>query len=208
MTNLRFTADHHAVLRLNIRPVESGIIPDHFSNGWKTHSARPDLSKRAQLTPLYSFYQHTLSPIKARSLPIRLFFQSGRERDWSTLWRERAFSGLKYISDILRLEIRSVRSDRGGRIKFSRCVSDTSLFIIQPPSSAYDKPTPCRRPLCLPLIIPRYVIWLLNNTFKHKNGHVGPIFIKTNRDIRWSKLIFKIIYFLNGTQHYLCLFCF
>ena len=30
MTNLRCTADHHAVLPLNIRPVESGIIPDHF----------------------------------------------------------------------------------------------------------------------------------------------------------------------------------
>ena len=30
MTNLRCTADHHAVPPLNIRPVESGIIPDHF----------------------------------------------------------------------------------------------------------------------------------------------------------------------------------
>ena len=30
MTNLRCTADHHAVSPLNIRPEESGIIPDHF----------------------------------------------------------------------------------------------------------------------------------------------------------------------------------
>ena len=30
MTNLRCTADHHAVSPLNIRLVESGIIPDHF----------------------------------------------------------------------------------------------------------------------------------------------------------------------------------
>ena len=33
MTNLRCTADHHAVPPLNIQPVESGIIPDHFSTG-------------------------------------------------------------------------------------------------------------------------------------------------------------------------------
>ena len=30
-SNLRCTADHHAVPPLNIRPVESGIIPEHFS---------------------------------------------------------------------------------------------------------------------------------------------------------------------------------
>ena len=31
MTNLRYIADHPAIPPLNIRPVESGIIPDHFS---------------------------------------------------------------------------------------------------------------------------------------------------------------------------------
>ena len=51
MTNLRCTADHHAVPPLNIRPVESGIIPDHFSTGWKTYPAHHDLSERARPTP-------------------------------------------------------------------------------------------------------------------------------------------------------------
>ena len=41
MTNLRCTADHHAVPPLKIRPVESGIIPDHFSTGWKNLSRSP-----------------------------------------------------------------------------------------------------------------------------------------------------------------------
>ena len=39
ITNPRCTADHHAVSPLNIRPVESGIIPDHFS----TYPAHHDL---------------------------------------------------------------------------------------------------------------------------------------------------------------------
>ena len=51
MTNLRCTADHHAVPPLNIRPVESGIIPDDFSTGWKTYPAHHDLSERARPTP-------------------------------------------------------------------------------------------------------------------------------------------------------------
>ena len=42
MTKLRCTADHHAVPPVNIRPVESGIIPDHFSTGWKTDPAHHD----------------------------------------------------------------------------------------------------------------------------------------------------------------------
>ena len=47
MTNLRCTTDHHAVPPLNIRPVESGIIPDHFEPVEKlipltTTSQRPD----------------------------------------------------------------------------------------------------------------------------------------------------------------------
>ena len=51
MTNLRRTADHHAVPPLNIRPVESGIIPDHFSTGWKTYPAHHDFSERARPIP-------------------------------------------------------------------------------------------------------------------------------------------------------------
>ena len=51
MTNIRCTADHHAVSALNIRPVESGIIPDHFSTGWKTYPAHHDLSERARPIP-------------------------------------------------------------------------------------------------------------------------------------------------------------
>ena len=61
MTNLCYTADHHAVLPLNIRPVESGIIPDHFSTGWKTDPAHHDLSERAWPTPLYFRPTYALS---------------------------------------------------------------------------------------------------------------------------------------------------
>ena len=43
ITNLRCTADHHAVPPLNRRPVESGIIPDYFSTGLKTYPAHHDL---------------------------------------------------------------------------------------------------------------------------------------------------------------------
>ena len=34
-----------------LRPVESGIIPDHFSTGWKTNPSHHDLSERARPTP-------------------------------------------------------------------------------------------------------------------------------------------------------------
>ena len=53
MTNLRCTADHHAVPLLNVRPVDSGVIPEHFSTGWKTYPAHHDLSEQARPTPLY-----------------------------------------------------------------------------------------------------------------------------------------------------------
>ena len=91
MTNLRCTADHHAVPPFNIRPVESGIIPDHFFNRLKnlSRSARP--LRAGPTNPRCILDQHTLSPIKARSLPICPFFQSGRERGWSGIWCERAF---------------------------------------------------------------------------------------------------------------------
>ena len=80
MTNLRCTADHQAVPPLNIRPVESGIIPDHFSTGWKNLSSSPQPFRAGPTNPRCILDQHTLSPIKARSLPIRPFFQSGRKR--------------------------------------------------------------------------------------------------------------------------------
>ena len=51
MTNLRCTADYHSVPPLNIRPLESGVIPNHFSTGWKIDPAHHDLSERARPTP-------------------------------------------------------------------------------------------------------------------------------------------------------------
>ena len=74
MTNLRCTTDHHAVPPLNIRPVESGIIPTIF-NRLKNLSRSPRPLRAGPTKPLCILDQHTLSPIKARS-----FFQSGRER--------------------------------------------------------------------------------------------------------------------------------
>ena len=50
-TYLRCTADHHAVPLLNIRPVESGIIPNHFPTVWKTYPAHYNLSERARPIP-------------------------------------------------------------------------------------------------------------------------------------------------------------
>ena len=78
---------------LNIRPVESGIIPDNFSTGWKTDPAHYDLSERVN-QPHCILDQHTLSLIKDRSLPIRQFFQSGIERglSGSLVW-----TGLKIL---------------------------------------------------------------------------------------------------------------
>ena len=77
MTNLRCTADNHAVPPLNIRPVESGIIPTIF-NRLKNLSRSPRLLRAGPTNPRCILDQNTLSPIKARSLPIRQFFQ--RER--------------------------------------------------------------------------------------------------------------------------------
>ena len=51
MTNLRCTANQHAVPPLNKRPEESGIIPDHFATDWKTYPAHDDISERARPTP-------------------------------------------------------------------------------------------------------------------------------------------------------------
>ena len=89
MTSLRCTTDHHAVTP----------PPQHTTCGERDHP-RPFLNRLENLSrsprpltagptnPCCILDQHTLSPIKARSLPIRLFFQSG---GWSGLWCERAF---------------------------------------------------------------------------------------------------------------------
>ena len=83
MTNLRCSADHHAVPPLNIRPVESGIIPDHF-NRLKNLSHSPRPLRADPTNPRCILDQFMLSPFKTRSLPIRQFCQS---------WRERGFIG-------------------------------------------------------------------------------------------------------------------
>ena len=85
MTNLRCTADHHAVPPLNIRPVERGITPDHFSTGWKTYPAHHDLSERARPTTAV-FQTNIRSP---RSRPARCrsvyFSRAGVDRLWTGL---------------------------------------------------------------------------------------------------------------------------
>ena len=86
ITNLLCTTDHHALPRLNIRPVESRIIPDHFQPDEKRILSRSPRPLRAGPTnPRCILDQYTLSPINARSLPIRPFFQSGRERGFDQI---------------------------------------------------------------------------------------------------------------------------
>ena len=89
MTNLRCTADHHAVTPLNIRPVESGIIPDHFLTGRKTYPAHLDLSERARPTPLYFRPTYAL-PDQGPLIVDPSIFPERRERGLSALWCERA----------------------------------------------------------------------------------------------------------------------
>ena len=54
--------------------------PRPFFNQWNNLSRSPRLLRAGPTNPLCILDQHTLSPIKARSLPIRQYFQSGRER--------------------------------------------------------------------------------------------------------------------------------
>ena len=56
----------------------------------KNLSRSPRPLRAGPTNPRCILDQHTLSAIKARSLPICPFFQSGRERGWSGLWCERA----------------------------------------------------------------------------------------------------------------------
>ena len=79
MTNLHCTADHHVVPPLNIRHVESGIIPDHFQP-FEELVSLTTTSQSGPDQPRCILDQDTLSLIKARSLPICQFFQSGRKR--------------------------------------------------------------------------------------------------------------------------------
>ena len=72
MTNQRCTADHHAVPPLNIRPVEDGIIPDHFSTGRKYYSAHHDLSERARPTP--AVFQTNIQSPRSRPAHCRFVF--------------------------------------------------------------------------------------------------------------------------------------
>ena len=62
-----------------------------YVNRLKNWSRSPRSLRAGPTNPRFILDQHTLSSIKARSLPIRPFFQSGRERGWSVLWCERAF---------------------------------------------------------------------------------------------------------------------
>ena len=54
--------------------------PRPFFNRLKNLSRSPRPLRAGPTNPRCILDQHTLSPIKARSLPIRPFFQSGRER--------------------------------------------------------------------------------------------------------------------------------
>ena len=62
--------------------------PRPFFNRLKNLSRSPRPLRAGPTTPRCILDQHTLSPIKARSLPIRQFFQSGRERGFigSLVW--------------------------------------------------------------------------------------------------------------------------
>ena len=73
--------------------------------------------------------QHTLSLIKARSLPIPPFFQSGRDRGWSGLWCERDFNPLN--PDLLTL----YRRPNPIKIRPTYAVLPTTTLY---PRSTYD----------------------------------------------------------------------
>ena len=69
--------------------------PRPFFNRLKNLSRTPRPLRAGPTNPRCILDQHTLSPIKARSLPIRPFFQSGRERGligslvWTGLYQAR-----------------------------------------------------------------------------------------------------------------------
>ena len=66
--------------------------PRPFINRLK-HWSRSPTTSQSPTNPRCILDQHTLSPIKARSLPIRQFFHFSRAEEsggWSALWCERA----------------------------------------------------------------------------------------------------------------------
>ena len=67
--------------------------PRPFFNRLKNLSRSPRPLRAGPTNPRCILDQDTLSPIKARSLPIRPFFQSGVDRG---LWCERAFRMLNF----------------------------------------------------------------------------------------------------------------
>ena len=75
---------------LNIRPVESGVIPDHFSTAWKTYPAHHDLSERAR--PIPAVFLTNIRSLRSRPAHCRSvhFSRAGESGGWSGLWCERA----------------------------------------------------------------------------------------------------------------------
>ena len=73
--------------------------PRPFFNRLKNLSRSPRPLRAGSTNPRCILDQHTLSPIKARSLPIRPFFQSGRERGLigSLVWTGLKTANLPWI---------------------------------------------------------------------------------------------------------------
>ena len=84
MTNLRCTADHHAVLRLNLRPGEGGSSPIIFQ---PVEKILP-LTTTFQTHPRCISNQHTLSPIKPAHCRSATFSRAVDSWGWSALWCE------------------------------------------------------------------------------------------------------------------------
>ena len=80
--------------------------PRPFFNRLKNLSRSPRPLRAGPTNPRCMLDQHTLSPIKARSLPIRPFFQSGRERGfigslvWTGLYKLTVILHVSLLSDI------------------------------------------------------------------------------------------------------------
>ena len=127
-TNPRCILDQHTPSPIKARSLPIRLFPIAGESGvdrlsdvnakrttyWKQDHPRPFFNQLKNLSrspwPLISgptnprciLDQHTPSPIKARSLPIRLFSHSGGERGWSALWCERAFTYmLIFVRDVI-----------------------------------------------------------------------------------------------------------
>ena len=135
MTNLRCTTDHHAVSPLNIRPVESGIIPDHFSTSWKTYPAHQDLSKRARPTPavVRRKGKRKTNIRSPRSMPAHC--RAGKSGGWSALCCERSFNHTSLVGIVISTDRpKSVRNHYvievfDGVCELSLCFLDFSVGV-------------------------------------------------------------------------------